>query len=144
MSCVSAISSRLTPEQLALANSQKFSYSSPPFRKSLKHRLKLMSESGNVKVRERAALDYMLPAKLAWKLASDPESSVRQCLARNRHVSIAALWKLSGDDDEKVRAHVALHPETPHYQIEIYADADSSKLVRSVAEWRLASERERG
>lgn len=139
MSCVNGIPIKMTPEQVAEAERQKFAYSSPPPRKSLQRRLRRMAQSADYRIRERAALDYDLPLDMQKYLAGDHEKSVRMCLARNPNTSSEVLTALSGDTDSTVRALAAYHNNTPTKVIRYLSLQDDDSGVRAVARVVLAN-----
>lgn len=134
MSCIPSISSRLSPEDLALAASQRLPFSSPEVRPSTVLRLQLMSKDENPRIRERAALDYKLTLPLQWFLATDPDQTVRACLARNRRLYREVMVELSRDESRRVRGFLAIHPNVPDEVLETLCD-DPDGEVASLAQW---------
>jgi hypothetical protein len=129
MSCIPSISTKLTTAQLREADQQKLKFTSPPWRYSKVLRLQLLASNDNPKIRERVALDYMIPVELQRSLAQDPDSGVRACLARNKNISWEVLRILAKDAEEVVRGHVVLNYSCPEELITAAAE-DSSELVR--------------
>lgn len=137
MSCISAISTQLTPEQMELAKKQKFKFSMPAWRPSMGTRLDKMIESTNIDVRRAAAANYRLSFDQQWTLCHDRDWSVRATLAKNPRISAGVLFRLASDDNERVRGQVVLNSSTPQAVVDYIVGLESTtEKVRSLAEWR--------
>jgi hypothetical protein len=123
--------SMLTPEQAARL------HPAPPVTASKVHRLRLLAESSNPKIRESVASSYHTPLDLAERLARDPDVGVRACLARNETTSCDLLRELSHDESEAVRGWVAVNFYVPDDVMESLAD-DDSETVRALVAWKAA------
>ena len=123
--------SMLTPEEAARL------HPAPPVTASKIHRLRLLADSPNPKIRESVASSYHAPADLSERLARDPDEGVRACLARNESTSCDLLRELSHDESEVVRGFVAVNFFVPDDVMRELAD-DPSPVVRSLVEWKSA------
>lgn len=135
MSCISAIQTRLTPEQLARAEKQKFKYSSPRWRASLGLRLESMAKDSNPLIRAAAASHYRIPIIMQLELAGDRDPVVRRALASNPSADGSTLFLLAHDDDEETRGRVALNTPTSDYLLNMMS-YDYSEVVRALVKWR--------
>lgn len=128
----------LTPEEVAAK------HPAPPVTESKIHRLRVLAEHTNPKIRESVASSYHTPADVVEKLARDPDPGVRACLARNESTPCDVLRDLSHDEVEAVRGWVAVNFYVPADVMAELAD-DPSPVVRSLVAWKaaLAEEAER-
>lgn len=135
MSCIASINPKFTRAQLKEIEQQKLAYSSPSPRDSQLVRLAALAADPNPKIRERAALDPRIHAKLEYLLAADKDAGVRGALARNTLVDPATLVKLSQDAEYQVRGFTVLNPACPKRIIQNLL-ADTDERVRGLAIWR--------
>jgi hypothetical protein len=119
----------LTPEDVARM------HPAPPVTDSKIHRLRLLAESQNAKIRESVASSYHTPLDLIERLAHDPDAGVRGCLARNETTPCDVLRELASDSDETVRGWVAVNFFVPDDVMRDLAD-DPSATVRSLVAWK--------
>ena len=123
--------SMLTPEEAARL------HPAPPVTASKIHRLRVLAESANPKIRESVASSYHAPADLYETLARDPDEGVRACLARNDATPCDVLRDLSHDESEVVRGFVAVNFYVPE-DVMLSLAHDPSPVVRSLVEWKSA------
>lgn len=121
--------SMLTAEQAAAL------HPSPPVTASKIHRLRVLADSPNAKIRESVASSYHAPVDLFERLARDPDEGVRACLARNEATPCDLLRELSHDDSEAVRGWVAVNFYVPADVMDELAH-DESATVRSLVQWK--------
>lgn len=121
--------SKLTAEEVARL------HPAPPVTASKIHRLRVLAESPNPKIRESVASSYHAPADLFEKLAHDPDDGVRGCLARNEATPCDLLRELAHDESEAVRGWVAVNFFVPRDVMAELA-GDESETVRSLVAWK--------
>jgi hypothetical protein len=130
----------LTPAQrAALAASSAdgaplSAFASPPATAGKVRRVRELATSGDVRIRESAALSHHAPSDVLAALAGDGSASVRACVARNPRVDLDLLWALAGDPSSVVRGWVAAHPGVPADLLARLA-ADPDPQVRAVVAW---------
>ena len=124
-----AAPSMLTPEQVAAL------HPAPPVTDSKVHRLRLLAESTNPKIRESVASSYHAPLDLFERLAHDSDAGVRGCVARNEAAPCDVLRELSHDDDEAVRGWVAVNFYVPDDVMHELA-GDPSATVQALVAWK--------
>ncbi|CAN5494092.1 hypothetical protein BH09ACT4_BH09ACT4_20370 [soil metagenome] len=130
--------SMLTPEEAARL------HPAPPVTATKIHRLRVLADSANPKIRESVASSYHAPLDLFERLARDPDVGVRACLARNEATPCDLLRDLAHDESEAVRGWVAVNFYVPADVMDELAD-DPSETVRGLVAWKasLALESER-
>lgn len=126
-----AAPSMLTPEQAAAL------HPAPPVTDSKVHRLRLLAESTNPKIRESVASSYHAPLDLFERLAHDSDAGVRGCVARNEAAPCDVLRELSHDGDEAVRGWVAVNFYVPDDVMHELA-GDPSATVRALVAWKVS------
>lgn len=109
-------------------------FASPPATAGKLHRIRTLSTSDRVEIRESAALAQQAPVDVLTALAGDPMTSVRCCVARNHHATTSILCRLATDAEPVVRGWVAAHRSTPADVRERLAE-DPDPSVRAVAAW---------
>jgi hypothetical protein len=107
----------------------------PPVTASKIHRLRVLAESPDPKIRESVASSYHAPADVYEALSRDPDEGVRACLARNENTPCDLLRELARDESELVRGFVAVNFFVPADVMDDLAD-DPSPVVRSLVEWK--------
>jgi len=123
--------SMLTAEEVARL------HPAPPVTASKLHRLRVLADSTNPKIRESVASSYHAPVDLYERLARDPDEGVRACLARNENTPCDLLRLLARDESEIVRGFVAVNFYVPDDVMLDLAD-DPSATVRALVEWKSA------
>jgi hypothetical protein len=113
----------------------------PPVTASKIHRLRVLAQSPNPKIRESVASSYHAPADLYAQLATDPDEGVRACLARNENTPCDLLRELAHDESELVRGFVAVNFFVPADAMAELAD-DPSDVVRGLVAWKASLQRE--
>lgn len=103
MSCVHFLSPA-AQKQLAKAQNEKLSYSSPKVSAAKLRRLHKMAQSPNEDIRAAAAGNTMLPVDMIDRLVRDPSAKVRGWLARNPAVDEWTLIELCDDSDRSIAA----------------------------------------
>jgi hypothetical protein len=121
--------SMLTPEEAAAQ------HPAPPVTDSKLHRLRVLSQHANPKIRESVASSYHTPSDVVDRLLVDPDAGVRACLARNETTSCDVLRVLADDEDEAVRGWVAVNFQVPADVMAALAD-DPSETVRALVRWK--------
>ncbi|MEO8261161.1 MAG: hypothetical protein ABI566_01215 [Pseudolysinimonas sp.] len=121
--------SMLTPEEAARL------HPAPPVTASKIHRLRVLADSPNAKIRESVASSYHAPVDLYERLARDSDEGVRACLARNEATPCDVLRELARDSSEVVRGFVAVNFYVPE-DVMLELAADPSPVVRSLVEWK--------
>jgi hypothetical protein len=109
-------------------------FSSPPASESKVRRVRALARSGDVRIRESAALSRHAPPEVLAALAADPAPSVRACVARNPGAPLDVLWALADDASVTVRGWVAAHAGVPADLLARLA-ADPDPQVRAVVAW---------
>jgi hypothetical protein len=107
----------------------------PPVTASKIHRLRVLAEDPNPKIRESVASSYHAPEDLYEMLARDPDEGVRACLARNEATPCDLLRELARDESEAVRGWVAVNFYVPADVMEDLA-SDESETVRALVAWK--------
>lgn len=110
------------------------SFRSPEVTDAKVRRVRALALAKDPKVRESAALSYAAPLDVLVALASDTESGVRCCVARNEHTPGAVLDTLGSDEHAGVRGWVAANPSVEPATLERLVD-DTDDAVRAVAAW---------
>jgi predicted secreted protein len=136
MSCLGFLSpaQRAALAASSAAGAPLSAFASPPASASKVRRVRTLAASGDVRIRESAALSYHAPAEVLAALALDAAASVRACVARNPGAALELLWALADDPEPVVRGWVAAHPGVPADLLERLA-ADPSAQVRAVVAW---------
>ncbi|WP_243062864.1 hypothetical protein [Humibacter sp. RRB41] len=124
-----AAPSMLTSEEAAALHPM------PPVTESKIHRLRVLAQSANPKIRESVASSYNTPADLFETLAHDPDDGVRGCVARNEATPCDVLRELASDGSEMVRGWVAVNYFVPEDTMAELADDDSA-TVRALVRWK--------
>lgn len=112
-------------------------FASPEASDGKVHRVRLLADSPDPKIRESAALSQWAPVDVLDSLAGDVEAGVRICVARNYRSAPDVLTRLSGDPADVVRGWVAAHPATPDAVLSALED-DADENVRKVVAWARA------
>jgi hypothetical protein len=107
----------------------------PVFTDSKLHRLRLLAQNGNPKIRESVASSYHTPPDLFATLAGDSDAGVRACVARNEATPCDILRDLAHDESEAVRGWVAVNFYVPADVMTELAD-DPSETVRALVRWK--------
>ena len=107
----------------------------PPVTESKIHRLRVLAQSENPKIRESVASSYNTPADLFQTLARDPDEGVRGCVARNEAAPCDVLRALASDVSETVRGWVAVNYFVPDDTMAALGD-DDSPTVRALVRWK--------
>ena len=121
---------RLSPEEFAAQ------HPAPPVTESKIHRLRLLAEHPNPKIRESVASSYHTPVELYERLARDADAGVRACVARNPATPCDLLRELAGDPVEAVRGWVAVNFFVPA-DVMLALAVDESPIVRGLAVWKM-------
>lgn len=123
--------SMLTPEEVARL------HPAPPVTASKIHRLRVLAEDPNPKIRESVASSYHAPPELYERLARDPDDGVRACVARNEATPCDVLRELAHDDSATVRGWVAVNYFVPA-DVMLELAEDESDTVRGLVQWKAA------
>jgi hypothetical protein len=86
------------------------------------------------KTRWRPADDFLLPADILRRLASDPEPRMRQLAPRDLDLPVELVRRLAADPDERVRLAIVTHPRLPTRDLtELLADSSESVAAAAAA-----------
>jgi hypothetical protein len=124
----------MAPRKLTAEEAARL-HPAPPVTASKIHRLRVLAESPNPKIRESVASSYHAPADLYEKLAHDPDEGVRGCLARNEATPCDLLRELAHDESDAVRGWVAVNFYVPADVMAELAE-DESSIVRELVAWK--------
>lgn len=111
----------------------------PPVTASKLHRLRVLADHVNPKIRESVASNSHTPRDLVERLSRDTDAGVRGCVARNEATPCDVLRALAHDRDETVRGWVAVNFFVPDDVMRELAD-DPSETVRALVAWKSLSE----
>lgn len=107
----------------------------PEFTETKLHRLRLLAEDPNPKIRESVASSLHTTPELFSRLARDPDEGVRACVARNESTPCDVLASLVNDPSERVRGFLAVNFFVPQEAMDALA-ADDSRTVRELVRWK--------